>query len=395
MKHKKIILIIYIALLNITIISLVVFNTNLKGDVKLVDKKEEIVSTENVFAIMVENEERTGYVESDSDIWPGNMALNKELSYCKDKNDEIVENPLTYENEILTIRTNKALYCYLYFYDLAPRFTYTGDYELVDDADNIIPSADGNWKIRFLTSGTLTFTTLAGAEKGIDVFLVGGGGGGAGTTYGGMCAAGGGGGYTTTGLDISVNTNVEYEIAIGGRGKGGSGNSSGGTGGTSSAFSLSAAGGKGATSKVYGVGTFYSNGGSGGSGGGGAGDRAGNGGNNGNSGGGGCDANCNSWWTSGGSGQGTTTKEFGEDDGTLYAGGGGGGGNGAANSIYNRGGLGGAGGGGTGGGYSGNAGITSGEDNTGGGGGGSHMNSTSPNGKDGGTGIVIIRNARG
>lgn len=36
----------------------------------------------------------------------------------------------------------------------------------------------GNWKIRFLTSGTLTFTKLNGWNGQLDVFFVGGGGAG-------------------------------------------------------------------------------------------------------------------------------------------------------------------------------------------------------------------------
>lgn len=68
-----------------------------------------------------------------------------------------------------------------------PAFTYTGDYEIVDDNDNPITTSSGNWKIRFLTSGTLKITDLRGAENGIDVFLAGGGGGGGAAGAGGHC----------------------------------------------------------------------------------------------------------------------------------------------------------------------------------------------------------------
>ena len=50
-----------------------------------------------------------------------------------------------------------------------PEFTYTGQYEKFQVDKK-------NWKIRFLTSGTLVFPKRVPA---IDVFLVGGGGGGA------------------------------------------------------------------------------------------------------------------------------------------------------------------------------------------------------------------------
>ena len=49
-----------------------------------------------------------------------------------------------------------------------PEYTYTGNASLIDDGG-------GNWRIKFLTSGTLTFTKLGNAKGGLDVFLVGGG----------------------------------------------------------------------------------------------------------------------------------------------------------------------------------------------------------------------------
>ncbi|MEA5058850.1 MAG: hypothetical protein VB049_02260, partial [Candidatus Pelethousia sp.] len=50
-------------------------------------------------------------------------------------------------------------------------FTYTGDYALVDDGE-------GNWRLKFLTSGTFT----PKKDMLIDAFLVGGGGAGYGNT---------------------------------------------------------------------------------------------------------------------------------------------------------------------------------------------------------------------
>ena len=49
-----------------------------------------------------------------------------------------------------------------------PEISYTGTYALLDDGD-------GNWRIRFLTSGTLTFVKQ---NATVDVFCVGGGGAG-------------------------------------------------------------------------------------------------------------------------------------------------------------------------------------------------------------------------
>ena len=247
-------------------------------------------------------------------------------------------------------------------FSVIPDFTYDGEYEIVNDSDEIIIESADNWKIRFLTSGTLTFSNLKSAADGIDVFCVGGGGGGGNGSYTESYGGGGGGGRTATGRNISVNIDTPYGISVGG---GGSAQSSGGT---SSAFSISASGGNGGN-----PGNQWA-GGAGGSGGGGYG---GAGGSNGSNGGG----------SSGGAGQGSTTREFAEEGKRLYAGGGGGG-------VLNSGTSGGEGGGGN------SAYVTSGASdgvqNTGGGGGGGNAHGyASAGGARGGSGIVIIRNTRG
>ncbi|MBO9158066.1 MAG: hypothetical protein J7E01_13820, partial [Escherichia coli] len=105
-------------------------------------------------------------------------------------------------------------------YRITPEFTYTGDYEIVDDSDNPISdfaSWKNNWKIRFLTSGTLTFTKLNGWNGQLDAFLVGGGAGG---NYGYRGGAGGGSGYTSTAQAVTVQAEVKYDIVIGAGGVG-------------------------------------------------------------------------------------------------------------------------------------------------------------------------------
>lgn len=212
-----------------------------------------------------------------------------------------------------------------------PKFTYTGQYVLLDDGKK-------NWRIKFLTSGTLTLPETTT----IDLFLVGGGGG---SKLGG----GAGGGYTKTQKGIVAQANLNYSIMIG------AGGTNAGDGGTSSAFEISVLGGKGSP------GDSGSNGGSGG-----AAYSSGvkyAGGSDGRNGEGPT--------ATAGQGQGTTTREFGESTGTLYAGGGG-----SASGS-----LGGEGGGGNS--------ASHGTPNTGGGAGGwtgAYYN--------GGSGIVIIRNAR-
>ncbi len=212
-----------------------------------------------------------------------------------------------------------------------PEFSYTGTCSLIKDGVN-----NENWRIKFLSSGTLTFTKLNSARY-VDIFCVGGGGGG---IWGGA----GGGGYTTTTRGVPLQTGVQYTITIGA--------GSTGNGGSSSFANLCAANGGYKANNDYG-----GNGGSGG-----ATWSNNNGGTNGGNGGG----------TNGGQGQGTTTREFGELSGDLYAGGGG--------TATGVGGTGGGGGGGK-----------PGATNTGGGG-GSGLGSGQT--FSGGSGIVVIRNAR-
>ena len=228
--------------------------------------------------------------------------------------------------------------------DSAPKFTYTGTYEYIDDGG-------GNWRIKFLTSGT--FTPLKNMTA--DAFLVGGGAGG-GYRYG---PYGGGGGYTKTEKSIALSANNTYEIVIG------AGGESNGNGGETSAFSVTVSGGSG------------KNGGSGG----GTGSNVGR-----NGGSDGSDGYTDSINTAG-KGQGTTTREFGEPTGTLYSGGGGGAGRSSSTC-----GLGGDGGGGDGT-YNQSKGKD-GEENSGGGGGGNYVDNSSgltSAGGRGGSGIVIIR----
>ena len=105
-----------------------------------------------------------------------------------------------------------------------PEFTYSGSYQIVDDNDNVISDPNnynGNWKIRFLSSGTFKITNLHGAANGIDVFVVGGGGNG-GNAWGSQAGrhgyasggAGGGGGYNKLSKGVSVSLN-SYKITIG------------------------------------------------------------------------------------------------------------------------------------------------------------------------------------
>ena len=95
-------------------------------------------------------------------------------------------------------------------------FTYTGNCEVIDDSDDV---SGIQWRIKFLTSGVLTLKD----ERLVDVFLVGGGGNGGtsnystdwGTGRGFYCSgAGGGGGYTKTVLNVTLEKEVGINIII-------------------------------------------------------------------------------------------------------------------------------------------------------------------------------------
>lgn len=252
----------------------------------------------------------------------------------------------------------------------------------------------------FTSSGT--FTVPANVRT-IQAFLVGGGGGGGRRvyeengydqkTYNG--GGGGGGGYTKT-VTINVTPGQQFAVVVG----------AGATasvadeetsrpttyGGDSSIGEYSIGGGSSTMSR------YANNGAPGGSGGGGGGvadsDKSGfgvPGGSNGST----PYNNIQGYRPNGsGLGQGTTTRAFGDSNGTLYAGGGAGG-NGDAYYQPNYIPPGGAGGGGNGG-YAEKStgpyhGGTAGTANTGGGGGGGFGERSGYSGAVGGSGIVIVR----
>ncbi len=275
----------------------------------------------------------------------------------------------------------------------AKKFTYNASYEIVRESNT-------NWKAILKADGN--FITASGQSFAIDAFLVGGGGSGApGKYYSG--GAGGGGGYTTTASNISLTAGTTYavDIGAGGASVSGTGNNlyAGNAGSATTAFSKTAAGGAGGvkTTGVY-AGTTGGDGGSGG--GGGAYDKNSGsaGGTNGGNGGGACNSSTRNGCP--GTGQGTTTGEFGVSSATKYAGGGGGGCGCASASSASFGSS--AGAGGSGGGGAGGCGNTSygtaGTANTGGGGGGgssyNNNNSYYAASGAGGTGVVIVRNKR-
>lgn len=182
-----------------------------------------------------------------------------------------------------------------------PAFAYTGKYNVRDDD-----------VVELLESGEITFVE----DSVIDVFMVGGGGGGGMRVTSTRGFGGGGGGYTRTVKRLSVAANTQIPITVGAGGAVFS-NDNGGPGSDSSFNLYTVPGGKGGRNSASGP-----EGGAGGSGGGtgvSSNSDYGAGGSDGANGEG------NGAGVPGGTGQGFTTREFGESTGKLYAGGGGGG----------------------------------------------------------------------
>ncbi len=261
---------------------------------------------------------------------------------------------------------------------VVPKFTYTGDYTERDDG-----------VVEFKSSGVLTFNE----PYVIDLFLVGGGGaGGSDARQTVVGCGGGGGGYTRTVRNYLVTPNTQYNVIIG-AGAEASRTVDKPVSGSTSFGDFSVAGG-GSVQLNRSSSADYTVGASGGSGGGGGLYSKSTGGEGGSDGGIGGLGSATSGLPA--SGQGFTTKEFGEQTGKLYAGGGGGGTYISAQSpVYALGGAGGGGAGAWGAGANQTQAAGAGGANTGGGGGGGVGVGGVANiiGGSGGSGIVCFRNA--
>lgn len=190
-----------------------------------------------------------------------------------------------------------------YIPKIYPQYSYTGQHTLIKDEND-------HWRVKLLSSGVLENT--GDEDLVVDLFMVGGG---SGARYGG-----GAGGYTKTVKKITIEKGQRINVIIGAGGKGGDNTNPvvpNIDGGSTSFGEHSVEGGKRNPSTNNG--SYYGN--NGGSGGGGSmntsngsGKTSGNAGSDGSNGG-------NSLLP-GGTGQGTTTREFGEPGATLYAPGG-------------------------------------------------------------------------
>lgn len=277
--------------------------------------------------------------------------------------------------------------------------TFTGSSSIFGDTTS--------GRIELYESGTLTLYPGT-----YDVFLVGGGAsGGTESTHSTSSSAtgGGGSGYTTTQKNVSVTTTTEANVIIGAGGtftytKPYKSSAGGSTSIQASTFSNSAQGGKSTNSDTSGS-DSAGEGTDGGSGGGARAVAANQAGHIGGSDGAdGESSNVMGIITTGGVGQGTTTRAFEDPSGTLYAGGGGGGNITSTSGGADGSSAGGAGGGGNGGTYNTPDGgkvyniSTAGTANTGGGGGGGAVTGGATSNipadarpKNGGSGIIIVR----
>ena len=266
-----------------------------------------------------------------------------------------------------------ALNTTYYFTCFGYATTNFGDiYSPVYDPTSIKKASVTTGVMQLITiKGTQTYTIPVGFSR-MDAFAVGGGGLGSSSDYSNKTGGGGGGGgYTKTVKGIAITPGQTLACTVG-PGATSSVNGNPSTIVRNGTTLISAGGGKGIQKSSSG-----SDGGSGG----GRGNSSGDGyagGSDGRDGGGGLYV---------GSGQGSTTRAFGEPSGTLYAGGGGGGA-----GKNGSGGTGGSGGGGKGGNLSSNG--SNGSANTGGGGGGGGMYAYGMNesrGGSGGSGIILLR----
>ena len=323
----------------------------------------------------------TGYVTSTNAQYTLNATASGTYRVCvkitdKAGNANTISNTITVTITEITYGTLISRYsCSNKTVGSSPYIiSYTGKCEIVKEGTD-------NWKIKFLTSGTLKIS----ANLNVDTFLVGGGAGGGGASYSDLTqygsdswwshGDGGSGGYTKTYRNVNIKTSDTYTITVG------SGGAASAAGSKSSlvggSINHAANGGntnRGAGGSGGGAGcTQYYDGGGG----------AGTGGKYGNA-GGSCTGRTLSGGQSlsGGTGQGTTTCEFEQSasgSNTDLTG--------CATGItaYGAGGT--------------AAGSKAGTANTGNGGDGASSSglyyaATSRAGYAGGSGIVIIRNSR-
>ena len=90
--------------------------------------KEENKVNKEMFSMYVENKDGEYEEYTDSEYYPIGLKyyFNEERSNCTDNKGKVVSDVISYNNNKITVSSNKTLFCYLYFdLDKVPPKTFT------------------------------------------------------------------------------------------------------------------------------------------------------------------------------------------------------------------------------------------------------------------------------
>lgn len=125
MKKTKM-FIISIILLMIILVAFIGINIK-DGNVNTLNNNT--IYNNKTLAVMIQDG-KSGYIESESNIWPSNMFLNEDLTNCVDKNGNKVEVDISYVDGNIIMKANKKVYCYLYFNQSIGDYLLTSNTEI-------------------------------------------------------------------------------------------------------------------------------------------------------------------------------------------------------------------------------------------------------------------------
>ena len=125
---------------------------NTLDDIKLLDSKSD-----NLFAIMVKD--ASGNYNESSTFPEGAYVLNETMSSCVDNNGNKIENVLSYSDGVVSARTNKTVYCYLYF-DKELTKVYDRVIEDYNNSNRVQKTTDENGKDVYYYAGNITNNNL-------------------------------------------------------------------------------------------------------------------------------------------------------------------------------------------------------------------------------------------
>ena len=157
-------------LLFLIITSLSIWLFNLNNDYIKVDKNSLILNNKidkNMFAIMVQKEDGSGYEESNT--VPSDGVLNLEKSGCLDANGNLIDGALTYENGFVNAEIEGTAYCYLFF-DHKPAYSfaqYLIDIDILADNN----SSDTGLQREFEGKDTLYRFSGTSGNQGINNYV--------------------------------------------------------------------------------------------------------------------------------------------------------------------------------------------------------------------------------